>query len=148
MLKFRLPVIFIVFILFNQTKAQNKTCSVINTAFKGGEEVNYIVAYNWGLISIDAGAVIFKTISEQYKNTEVYHLVGAAKTFSYWDWFFDIRDIYESWVDPNSLLPIKFKRDIKDKTYFIKEKYDFDRQNMLVYSASERTRKPFITHKT
>ena len=144
MLKYRLLVVFLIFIVINQVKAQNKPCNVINTAFKEGEEVNYIVAYDWGLISIDAGAVIFKTVSEKFKNRSVFHLVGAAKTFSYWDWFFDMRDIYESWVDPNTILPLKFKRDIKDKTYFIKEDYNFDRENGLVYSASQRTRKPFI----
>ncbi|NOZ47661.1 MAG: DUF3108 domain-containing protein [Chlorobi bacterium] len=123
--------------------AQPSNCNISNNAFKSGEEIKYIVSYNWGLIWIDAGAAVFKTKDAKINNNNVLHLIGAGTTFSYWDWFFKMRDIYQSWVDPVNLKPLKYNRDIQDGEYYIKVDYDFNRDKNLVYSASERTRKPF-----
>jgi hypothetical protein len=125
------------------TNAQKENCQINNKAFSSGEEVNYIVSYNWGLLWVDAGAVVFKTKSAKINNKDLLHIIGAGKTFAYWDWFFKMRDIFETWVDPVDLKPVKFNRDIEDGNYYIKELYQFDRKNNLVYSESERTRKPF-----
>lgn len=123
--------------------SQQKECDINNTAFSSGEEIKYIVSYNWGFIWIDAGVVVFKTKEAKVNNKDVFHIVGAGTTFSYWDWFFKMRDIYQTWVDPVDLKPVKYNRDIEDGGYWIKVDYDFNREKNLVYSASERKRQPF-----
>lgn len=133
-----------VFIFISQVSfSQPEQCEINNTAFGHGEEIKYIVSYNWGFIWIDAGVVVFKTKEAKVNNKDVLHIVGAGTTFSYWDWFFKMRDIYQAWVDPIDLKPVKYNRDIEDGGYWIKVDYDFDREKNLVYSASERKRQAF-----
>ena len=139
----KLSYLVISFFLFSEILAQNNQCNINNVAFTSGEEINYIVSYNWGWIWIDAGAVVFKTKQAKVNNKDVFHIIGAGKTFSYWDWFFKMRDLYQTWVDTIDLKPVKYNRDIVDGGYYIKVDYDFNREKNLVYSASERTRKPF-----
>ncbi len=134
---------FVFIIIYQLGSGQVNECSINNSAFGPGEEIEYIVSYNWGIIWIDAGAVVFKTKEAKVNKKDVLHIIGAGTTFSYWDWFFKMRDIYQTWVDPVDLKPVKYNRNIEDGGYWIKVDYDFDREKNLVYSESERKRQAF-----
>src|SRR2546428_353843 len=69
------------------------------------------------------------------------HLTCQASTASKWDSFFKIRDLYESYVDPITLKPSIYKRNISEGTYTKTEKYIF-KPNKTVFSTSQKKNLP------
>ena len=115
-------------------------CEPQNKTFTAGEELTYKLYYNWNFIWLSAGEVVFKVedIGDQYKFT------ARGKTYSSYDWFFKADDYFESIVDKATLLPILFKRDIKENKYRYYEKIEFDRNGNQLKSwtgKSESTAK-------
>jgi hypothetical protein len=58
----------------------------------------------------------------------------TATTYSKWDNFFKIRDIYESYVNPKSLAPYLYQRDIDEGGHYKFVKYNFDYKTNTVKS--------------
>jgi hypothetical protein len=112
--------------LENPYPAGNKelNCQPENNTFDGGETLTYRIYYNWNFIWLSAGEVVFK-IEDQGSN---YRLSAHGRTYSSYDWFFKADDYFESIIDKNSLLPVQFKRDIKENKYRYFEKVHFDHQ--------------------
>jgi len=124
--------------------AQNKyPCEIKNNAFKSGETLDYVITYNWFLVWTDVGAVRFEAKKEKMFNKEVYNLKGTGITFSFYDWFFQVRDVYQSWVNTDNLLPVYYHRDVDEDGYLIDIKYTYDFNNLLAYSEIEKPRKPY-----
>lgn len=117
-------------------------CNVTNRAFAPGESLLYIVSYNIFIFWTDVGIVNF-TVSEAEKNRQqLLHLHGTGRSFPTWDWFFKVRDSYESWTDPVNLKPFEFKRNVYEGGYEIDIHYEFDREQNVAWSTSSKTNKP------
>ncbi len=123
--------------------AQNNLCEIKNKAFNAGEELNYIITYNWLLVWTDVGKVDFLVSEDNIFGQDVLNLKGTGITFSFYDWFYQVRDVYQSWVKPDNLLPVYFHRDVNEDGYIIDYKYKFDFDSLLAYSELNRTRKKF-----
>ena len=70
--------------------------------FKEGEELNYVIHYG----IIDAGVAKLELKKEDFKinGREVYHCVGTGRSISAFDWFFKVRDKYETYIDVDDLI--------------------------------------------
>jgi len=68
------------------------------------------------------------------------HLSCELATYSKWDSFFKIRDIYESYVNPQTLKPSLYKRSIDEGGWTKKEKYVI--KNNVVNSTAKKKNKP------
>ncbi|RME15060.1 MAG: DUF3108 domain-containing protein, partial [Bacteroidetes bacterium] len=77
--------------------------SKTNFAFKEGEVLSYRVHYGF----IDAGVAIIevKPEIEEIGGRKVYHVVGNGYSKGTFDFFFKVRDRYESYIDKDALLP-------------------------------------------
>jgi hypothetical protein len=64
-----------------------------------------------------------------------------AQTYSKWDNFFKINDIYETYVNPANLIPYLHKREINEGGYYKKMQYNFDRGLNKVKSVKTKRRK-------
>jgi len=111
-------------------------CSVDNYTFQDGEEIHYAVYYNWGVLWIPAGTVIFKVNDI---GTE-YHFSVVGKTYKSYEWFFKVRDYYDSWVDKETLLPNTSLRNVREGGYTLYDKNDFNRKNNTVHNIRGRTK--------
>jgi hypothetical protein len=89
--------------------AQN-SCAVAEPAFKTGESLTYEVYYHWGLIWANAGESVFSVKHDTYANKKVFHLSGTGSTYKNYDWFYKVRDKFDSWVDTASLKPFRYIR--------------------------------------
>ncbi len=88
-------------------------CGIRNSAFKDGELITMKVFYKlMGYVS--AGEATFTTNIERYNGKTVYHFIGEGKSYPFFDNFFKVRDRYESYVDTNTLLPMKFIRNVNE----------------------------------
>lgn len=87
--------------------------------FNIGEEVKYNVFYTVGGAWTSTGSATFKTQSSTYNGRPVFHVIGTGATYSSYDWIFKVRDRYESYIDKEKLVPLRFKRDVSEgKTKF------------------------------
>ena len=109
-----------------------------NNVFKVGEKLKYEISYNWGLVWIDAGEVNFYVKNEKEKM----RLIGTGTTYKSYDWFFKVRDVYQSVVDPVTLQPSYFKRNVDEGGYKINSQYKYNQSENLVYSKYKDNSKP------
>ena len=121
----------------------NPQCIPSFKNFQPGEKVKYVMTYNWFLVWTDVGEVTFEVNKSELNNRQVYHLIGKGKTYSFYDWFYEVRDIYESWVDPETLKPYYYKRDVNEGGYKIDITYQYNWEDTVAYAESKKTRKPF-----
>ena len=57
---------------------------------------------------------------------------------SKWDNFFKIRDLYESYVDPTTLTPYLYNRDINEGSYYKAMKYTFSHKTKTIKSVQKK----------
>lgn len=115
---------------------QSSTCSVDNHAFKDGEEITYKLYYNWNFVWLSAGEVSFqvKELEDQY------HLSAVGKTYRSYEWFFRVRDYYESYVDKETLLPEVSIRDVEEGKYRLYDRVTFDQDQGKAFSLRGKSK--------
>ena len=133
--------ILFIFLIFHLLVFAQKNCSVNNQSFKPGEEFKYKIYYNWGAIWMAAGEASFNAFLTNLNGRNVYHFVGLGSTYSKYDWFYKVRDRYESYADTASLKPIRFIRDAKEGGSYTFDDYVFNRQKNKVYTDAIRNKK-------
>ncbi len=101
------------------TAQSNNDCTIVNKAFNAGETITYKVVYNWNSLWINAGEVSFAVTGGVYGTKNVYHVIGSGTTYKSYDWFYKVRDTYESFIDKETLQPLKFVRNVDEGGYKI-----------------------------
>ncbi|MFI5196593.1 MAG: DUF3108 domain-containing protein [Chitinophagales bacterium] len=111
--------------------AQNDFCSAKNTSFRDGEKLTFRVYYNMGFVWITAGYAGFITKGEDMNGRKVYHITGDGKTARSYEWFYKVRDKYETYIDKETMLPARFVRDVNEGGFKIN-------QDVTFYQAKEQ----------
>ena len=117
-----------------------------NKAIKSGEKLVYAASYNMSGLMTQLAQVTMETETVKTTKNTLLHLSCQATTYSKWDSFFKIRDLYESYVNPITLKPSLYKRDIFEGKYSKKEKYIFKNEGRTIESTV--TKKGKETKKT
>jgi hypothetical protein len=110
---------------------------------KSGEKLVYSGSYNMSGLMTQLAQVTLSTETVATSKNSYLHLSCELATFSKWDNFFKIRDIYESYVNPETFQPSLYKRSIDEGGYTKKEKYTF--KGTQVTSVAKRRNKPETT---
>ena len=111
--------------------AQNNSISRIN-AFQAGEKLTFKLYYNSAVTgNVSAGELVseIKPNKVMIQNHSSYHIVMEGKTKGAFNWFFKIRDRFESYLDEHSLLPHLFKKRIEEGDYETQRDVRFDQAN-------------------
>lgn len=114
--------------------------SSFGQAIKSGEKLVYAGSYNMSGLMTQLAQVTMSTETVSTSKNAYLHLSCELSTYSKWDSFFKIRDIYESYVNPANLKPSLYKRSIDEGGYTKKEKYTF--KGNTVNSTTKRKNKP------
>lgn len=104
---------------------QARKCGVVNRTFASGERVCYEVSYTWFFIWTDVGEVCFTVDSDNRFGKTLLHLRATGQSHPFYDWFFKVRDLYESWVDPVKLTPYYYNRNIYEGGFTKENEYWF-----------------------
>jgi len=107
----------------------NLVFSQTDLPYKVGEYVAYKVSF--GAVNVGF-ADLEITESGQLNNKPILHIVGKGRTAPFFDWFFKVRDVYETFIDVNTLLPLVFKRAVNEGGYSINQKYQFNHNDSKV----------------
>jgi hypothetical protein len=97
-------------------------CQATNNTFQNGETLTYKIFYNWNFVWLSAGEVTFKIFDEGNQ----YHYQAIGTTYDSYEWFFTVKDQYDSWVDKSTLLPNYSERSVNEGDYHIFEKIAFN----------------------
>ena len=116
--------------------AQNEFCGLKNTSFKDGEKLVFKVYYNMGSIWVGAGEAVFTTDLKKLNDRNVFHIVGSGKTYKSYDWFYKVRDVYETYIDAETMLPLKFVRNVNEGGFKIYHSVNFDQRNNRATSTN------------
>ncbi len=95
---------------------------VDNSAFQSGEELVYKIYYNLNFIWVPAGEVTFKIDDTGGQ----YHLAATGRTYDSYEWFFKVRDSYDTYVDKATMLPSVSIREVNEGKYRLYDKVKYD----------------------
>ncbi len=95
-----------------------------NEAFKTGEVLTYRLHYG----VIDAGVAILEVMPEiqEIGGRKVYHIVGNGYSKGTFNWFFKVKDRYETYLDKDALVPWYFVRRCNEGGYITNQDYLFN----------------------
>ena len=82
-------------------------------SYQAGEKVDYIVHYG----VINGGIATLELRTDTFNGKEVWHSLLTAKTTGMADAVFKVHDIYESYIDPKTELPVKSVRNVREGRY-------------------------------
>jgi len=102
-------------------------------AYLPGEKVNYEIHYG----VVQGGIATLELRTDTLKGKEVWHSVLLGKTTGMADIIFKVKDIYESYIEPESELPLLSVRNIREGRY---TKY-----NEVIFDHYTRTDSAILT---
>jgi hypothetical protein len=106
-----------------ETLTAHELRTVHNTAFRVGEKASYRVHY--GLMNAGTASISVNESVKKFNGRPAYHIVGEGKSIGTFDWFFKVRDRYETYVDKEGLFPHRFIRNCDEGGYKIFQDYTF-----------------------
>jgi hypothetical protein len=94
-----------------------------NYAFMAGEQLTYRIHYGF----VDAGTATLKVEDSPYSfaGRPAYKVVGTGRSEGSVDWFFKVRDHYETHIDKEGMFPYRFLRNCDEGGYRIQQDYTF-----------------------
>jgi hypothetical protein len=109
-----------------------------NTAIGNHEKLIFTASYNMSGLLTEIAQVTMETSEVKTSSATLLKLKCTAATYNSFDSYFKIRDLYESYVSPSTLIPYLYKRDISEGNYFKFEEYKFNRKNNIVSSTMKK----------
>jgi hypothetical protein len=89
------------------------TSGIYGQSYQPGEKIYYTIQY--GVLT--GGSASLEINSEMLYDREVWHSKMIAKTTGITDAIYKVLDIYESYIDPATRLPVKSVRNIREGRY-------------------------------
>lgn len=108
----------------HSSSGQKSLRTVENKAFKAGEKLKFRIHYGF----IDAGTATMEVKNEMKSigGRPCYHIIATGETMGAFDWFFKVRDRYESIVDSQAMIPWLFFRRVSEGGYTVNQNVSFN----------------------
>jgi len=135
--------IILLFLLLASSQQQKllAQCLDQSPAYQAGEELWYDVKYNWGVIWVDAGEVMFAVEDAKWEGYDAHWFKGYGRSMPKWDWVYKVRDTFDAIGTQEQLKPLYFHRNTSEGKYQVNNKYWFDSEkeiiNAEVYNSDE-----------
>ncbi len=112
-----------------------QTLNAQENRFKPGEVLDYDVSYHLMGVWVPAGTVSFSVEQGMFREKECLKFKGFGKTYKRYDWFYKVRDTYESYANPVDLSPYRFRRDVSEGDFYFVEDVLFNPPGRNVFSV-------------
>ncbi|MBP7268885.1 MAG: DUF3108 domain-containing protein, partial [Bacteroidia bacterium] len=137
-LRIRFLILFLAACTITSAAGQKKLRTLNHNAFRPGEVLKFRIHYGF----MDAGEATLEVKPElkNFGNRDCYHVVGTGRSVGAFDWFFKVRDRYESVIDKDAMLPWLFIRRVNEGGYIINQNVSFNH-----FSDSAKSEKATIS---
>ena len=95
--------------------------------FKEGEKLKYVLHY--GLLDAGEAELTVYNAPNHANGRPQLHVVGIGRSVGAFNWFYKVRDRYESYIDADGIYPYHFVRRVNEGGYKINQDYYFDQIN-------------------
>jgi len=136
--------IVLILLFLNLSTLGFAQCGGKNFAYKVGEKIDYNIAYSLGFIWVDAGKVSFEVKRAYYRGKPVLHFYSFGTSLPNYDWFFRVRDVWESYSDTCCIKPYYFYRNSEEGSYRARDKYWYDYEHQKVYVETQNSNKSLL----
>jgi hypothetical protein len=144
MIKKDVLIILTSFLLFPVLmQAQDSIRYVDEIPFERGEFGKYRVYYDSWLtsgISAGVGLISIKEEVREFNGRPTFHFEVIGKSVGLFNWFFKVRDRFESFADEETIVPYHFIRRTREGSFEFDDDVDFDQENHI--ATSRRSVKP------
>lgn len=118
MYKIKNVVIVLFFLFFGVshiiTAGDNEFRKVDNDAFKVGEKLTFDVKY--GFVTAGVATMEIPRL-KKISGRQAYHITFNVNSVPSFDWFYKVRDRYETYLDEEGLFPWRFEQHIREGGY-------------------------------
>lgn len=120
--------------------AQVPLAKVNNQAFGPSEVLEYRVHYGF----MDAGTARLEVdpIVKNLGGRTCYRVLGTGRSVGAFDWFFKVRDHYESYIDAEAMVPWLFIRKIEEGSYKKNQNVSFNHFKSTATSEKKTIKTP------
>lgn len=101
------------------------------------EEMEYILRFGF----IKGGKATLIAENEKINKKPAIHYRMRGRTTGLVDKIYEVNDIYESWVDPQTYLPVKSVRNVKEQKYRFYDEVTYDHVNDSLFSQKTGRKK-------
>ena len=117
-------VLFLAGVLLASNSYSQPFRTIENNSFQKGEKLTFRIHYGW----IDAGEATLEVSNKvlYHEGRKVHHIIGKGYTTGSFDYFFKVRDTYETYLDEQALIPWVFERDVDEGGYLTRHKQIFN----------------------
>lgn len=105
--------------------------------FDKGEKLEYIVHY--GVINAGIASVEINKETYRVNGQNATKVTGIGKSIGAFDWFFKVRDSYITYMDKESLTPLRFVRHVDEGGFTFNQEYNFHHQENIVVTEKNDT---------
>jgi len=116
-------------------------CLIILTALQLNaqplEEMEYILRFGF----IKGGKATLVAEKEKIKGKQTIHYHMRGRTTGLVDKIYEVNDVYESWVNPDTFLPVKSVRNVKEQKYRFYDEVFYDHENDSLFSLKSGRKK-------
>lgn len=118
-----------------------------NNAWDNGEFLRYRVYYNsmlTGNVTAGEATIEIKSTPRRFFGREVWHIQAQGRSKGAFNWFFKVRNRYESFVDKKAVIPYLFVRRTREGSYTKDDEVYFYPQQGLAVSRTARKPSPIM----
>jgi len=101
------------------------------------EEMEYILRFGF----IKGGKATLIAERDKLNKKQTIHYKMRGRTTGLVDKIYEVNDIYESWVDPETFLPVKSVRNVKEQKYRFYDEVTYDHENDSIFSQKSGHKK-------
>lgn len=113
-------------------------------SFQPGEKLTYQALYTWGFIWIHAADIQLSVSSQKVGSTPVYSFQAKASSLKAFDWFFKVRDSFQSLVTTDKFKPVWFNQNTSEGGWEVRQTYTFDSSCKNFFHYAKMGHRPLI----
>lgn len=103
-----------------------RTVSGDECAYASGEHLRFTMHYDWGAVNTDVGWATVDLDTLTFNGTKSFHVKVFGRTHNLYDFFFRVREDFQSWFSYDGLKPLKFTRKTQEGRYRANNFYHYD----------------------
>ena len=127
--------LLVILLLTAITKAfSQEVTKTSETAFQAGEQITYRLKY--GFFNAAEAVIRVENTALKFDGRSALHIAARAKTMGTFNMLFKVRNEYDSYIDPQTLLPYYYSENRQEAKYKHSDRVTFDREKNVITANS------------